>query len=125
MTITSGIVRAREAVIPLSIENHSGSPVHLIAALDTGFTGFLALPPSLVQQLNLTTAGNRTVMLANGSVRMHTTYLASVIWHDRLRLVRVFGMGDKPLIGMALLNGSKVTLNVVEDGPVTIEPLAA
>ena len=46
--------------------------------------------------------------------------------HDIYRTaVPIMGMGDKPLIGMRLLTGSRVTLDVVEGGPVTIEPLAA
>ena len=63
--------------------------------------------------------------LADGSTQMQDSYTASVLWLGEHHPVRVFEMGDKPLIGMRLLTGSRVTLDVVEDGPVTIEPLAA
>ena len=63
--------------------------------------------------------------LADGSIQMHDFYSVAVDWHGQQQTVLTYGTGDKPLIGMRLLTGNRVTLDVVEGGPVTIEPLAA
>ena len=36
--------------------------------------------------------------------------------------VDIYAMGVEPLVGMALLRGSRVTMDVVEGGAVVIEP---
>ncbi|MCY4581193.1 MAG: hypothetical protein OXE50_00095 [Chloroflexi bacterium] len=65
------------------------------------------------------------MVLADGSTQMHAIYTASVVWHGGRGAIRVYEAGDKPLIGMRMLSGSRVALDVVEGGAVTIEPLAA
>lgn len=55
---------------------------------------------------------------------MQSIYAASVLWLGEQRSVRVFEMGDKPLVGMRMLAGSRVTMDVIDGGPVTIEPFA-
>ena len=37
--------------------------------------------------------------------------------------VDIYAIGVEPLVGMALLRGSRVTMDVAEGGPVVIEPL--
>ena len=125
MTTTSGTVQAREATIPLSVQDGAGEQHSILAVVDTGFTGYLVLPHDLIRQLRLTSRGNRRLTLADGSVQLHDFYGVSVSWHGQQQTVLTYGTGDKPLIGMRLLAGSRVTLGVVDGGAVTIEPLAA
>ena len=125
MTTINGVVRGREAFVSLSIEDSAGVAQPYLSVLDTGFTGYLVLPPAMIRQLGLTNRGRRRITLADGSTQMQNAYTASVRWHGEYHAVRVFEMGDKPLIGMRLLTGSRVTMDVVDGGPVTIEPLAA
>ncbi len=121
----SGTVRGWEAFVPLSIEDSAGATQPCLSVLDTGFTGYVVLPSAVVRQLGLTNRGRRRVTLADGTTQMQNAYTASVVWHGERHIIRVFEMGDKPLIGMRLLTGSRVTLDVVDGGAVTIEPLAA
>ena len=125
MTTLSGTVRGREAVVTLSIEDAAGLQHEIEAVLDTGFTGYLVLPPAVIRQLGLARRGRRRMTLADGTVRMHHFYGASVIWGGEQYTVPTYGTGDKPLIGMRLLEGSRVTLDVADGGTVTIESLAA
>ena len=85
----------------------------------------MVLPSAMIRQLGLTSHGRRRVTLADGTTDMQNAYIASVIWQGARHLIRVFGMGDKPLVGMRMLSGSRVTMDVVDGGAVTIEPLAA
>ena len=47
-----------------------------------------------------------------------------VLWQGEERIVQVLSTDDgKALVGMSLLYGNRLTLEVVPDGKVTIEPL--
>ena len=50
-------------------------------------------------------------------------YKATIVWHGHDSSVYVLAAEGGPLIGMALLHGNRVTLDVVDDGPVTVEEL--
>ena len=46
------------------------------------------------------------------------------LWHGRRRVVEVIESGSEPLLGMGLLQGSRVTLDVRYDGVVVVDALA-
>lgn len=50
-------------------------------------------------------------------------YLAKVLWYGQEREVLVLQADGGPLVGMSLLYGSRVMLEVVDNGDVTIDPL--
>lgn len=125
MTMSNGTVRGREAFVQMLIVDRARNEQPVLAVLDTGFTGYLALPHSLIGQLGLFSEGEGRITLADGSVQMHDIYRTAVVWHGERQTIPIMAMGDKPLIGMRLLTGSRVTLDVVDGGAVTIEPLAA
>ena len=63
-----GVVNAAyEAVIPVSLQGPTGAARDVGAVVDTGFTGFLTLPPSLVEELGLVLKGTSEGTLADGS----------------------------------------------------------
>ncbi len=96
-------------------------PVEVI--LDTGFTGYLTLPTESIQELGLPSVGRRTFELANGELFEFEAYLAAVSWHGRLVDALVLKSDSAPLLGMTLLWGSRVTVDALADGEVTIEEL--
>lgn len=55
---------------------------------------------------------------------MFQIYGALVMWHGLPRPVLVHKINGDPLIGMALLEDSRLTVEAREDGDVTIEGLA-
>ncbi|MGE3540493.1 MAG: hypothetical protein AB7N91_24015 [Candidatus Tectimicrobiota bacterium] len=63
------------------------------------------------------------VMLANGTEDACDIYAATVIWDGRPRNILVEAADTDPLIGMALLYGHNVHIQVREGGRVSIEPL--
>ena len=51
------------------------------------------------------------------------SYGSAVLWDGQPRLVTVIEADTEPLLGMELLQGSRVILDVRDDGPVTIDAL--
>jgi predicted aspartyl protease len=76
----------------------------------------------MVQTLRLPFVGHRRATLGDGSIVVLDLYLATVLWYEQEREVLVLQADGEPLVGMALLYGSRVVLHVVEDGDVLIEP---
>jgi clan AA aspartic protease len=120
-----GIVRAREPLIRLTIRGFRGRERQIEAVVDTGYTGWLTLPSSVVAALNLRwrTFGRGT--LADGSLSLFDVYQAKVLWDGRVRPVFVDEFDATPLVGMALLRGCEFKMQVRARGAVTIKRLAS
>jgi len=84
---------------------------------------YLTLPTDAIRQLGLTFAGYRRAMLGDGRVVVFDVYLATLWWFGQAREILVFQAEGGALLGMALLSGSRMTLDAVENGVVTIEQL--
>jgi predicted aspartyl protease len=64
-----GTVNARyEMVIKVPVRNSAGQEQEVEAVLDSGFTGSLTLPPSLIASLGLPWCSRSSAILANGNV---------------------------------------------------------
>lgn len=118
-----GKVHSREVVIELEVFSPGQSPRQIEAVIDTGYNGYLTLPSDLVSALRLAFAGHRRGRLADGSVTRLDVYLGRVLWHGRDKEVLISEAPDTPLIGMALLEGSRLTIDATDGGDVTIEEL--
>ncbi len=122
--MTAGSVSAyREAIIPLELRGARNDRRVVDAVVDTGFTDYLALPAALLQSLQATLVGTVVAALADGRSVALATYLLTVEWDGQSRQVTVLEADGGPLVGMALLQGSRLTVEVVDDGSVAIEPL--
>ena len=91
--------------------------------MDTGFDGHLKLTSTTIQELELSRSGYRFGELADGTVTRFMSYGSAVLWDGQPRLVTVIEADTEPLLGMELLQGSRVILDVRDDGPVTIDAL--
>ena len=121
--MTSGVVRGLVPTVPLTLEDRDGRLQRFQFAVDTGFTGALSLPEADLQRLQVTPLREDPVVLADGSSRMCGFYRVAVYWHGARHEIPAYGLGRVPLLGMRLLNGSRVGIDVVEGGPVSVEPL--
>lgn len=92
------------------------------AIVDTAFTGALALPSDVVRELGLSYRGERRVRLATGRQTVEICG-AVVSWFGQPRAVPVHETDDKPLVGNMLLDNCRLTIDFVESGEVTIQPL--
>lgn len=119
-----GVVNAnREAIIRLVVRGANGEEHEIDAVIDTGFTGFLTLPSTLIASLGLTWLGREQGLLGDGTIRVFDVYAATVIWDGQARSVETDATDTDPLIGMGLIYGHDLRIQVVDGGPVTIEAL--
>jgi len=121
--ITGVVTSDWEAVVSVQVRGIDGGGEVVDAVLDTGFNGFLALPVSLVSQLRLPFAGTTRVTLGDGSEVHLDMFEAMVNWDNREQNVVVLRAEGGALVGMSLLAGYRVTLEVEEGGVVRIESL--
>ena len=111
-----------QVIVSLELRSSSGRTTTIQAVLDTGFTGFLMLPESVVLALQLPLIEQVEVVLADGSLASLLSYEIDVLWEQERTVIAYASHGD-PLIGMALLREMLVTMELTQDGNITIEPL--
>ena len=116
-----GIVTAdREAVIRLQILDTAGKPTDIDVVMDTGFNGYMTLPLTTIHQHGLTLDGTRAVILGDGTQTMLDIYRGTLLWMGQRYTVQALAAEGGALIGMALLYGCDVTLQVLDGGLVTV-----
>ena len=119
-----GTVNARlEPVVRLKIRGPAGVETEVDAVVDTGYTGSLALPATVVAALGLVRRSGGQAVLADGSSRRFDTFGVELDWHSSWRGVVASALGDEALVGMGLLAGSELRVEAVAGGAVEIGPL--
>ena len=117
-----GFVNANlESVVTLPLQGPGGRTWEVDAVIDTGFNGYLTLPPMLVADLGLTVVGDGEAVLADGSEAVFDVYAVTVVWNGQLRHVETGAVGVDPLVGMSLLDSHNLSIDVREGGRVAIQ----
>jgi clan AA aspartic protease len=120
----TGVVNAnREAIIRLVVTGPGGQRQNSEAIIDTGFTGFLTLPPARIAALGLSWLSRQSGILADGSVDIFDVYVANVMWDGQPRTVTVEAADTDPLVGMSLLDRHSLRIDVLSGGVVTVSAL--
>ena len=121
--ITGHVTAYREAIISLNVGESENQGRSIDAVVDTGFNGFLTLPSSLIQELGLVWRRRGRAMLADGRDSLFDIYEATVTWNSRPRRIAVDEADCDPLVGMSLLYGCELNVQVVDGGRVVTCPL--
>lgn len=119
--ITGLVTADREAIIQLRVRGTGGHQETIEAVIDTGFNGYLTLPARLASDLQLSFAGTTRAALGDDSEVQLDVFDAFVVWDEHERRVVALATGGSALVGMSMLLGCRVTLDVLEGGSVTIE----
>ncbi len=118
----------REAVIKVVVGRIDSPKITVDAVIDTGFTSALSLPLSIITALELPWHYRDIGTLGDGSEVVFeiykAIYKATVIWDGQNQIVDVAASEADPLVGMGLLYGFKLQVEVIEGGSVTIEALS-
>jgi len=93
------------------------------AAVDTGFNRYLTLPPNLMQEFGQGFAERVEMVLADGNPVICNGMVVHLTFGGRPMSVPAVELGTEPLIGMAFLEGHRLTIDVVEGGKVFVTPL--
>ena len=122
----TGIVNADfEAIISLSICDFEGKIYTQDAVVDTGFNGWLSLPPDLIDQLDLKWKRRGRAILGDGSECIFNVYEAVVVWDGDHLTIPIDEADSEPLVGMSLMEGYQLTVQVFEEGSVEIRKVTA
>jgi len=122
----TGIVNADfEAIISISIYNSEGKIYTQDAIVDTGFNGWLSLSPDLINQLNLKWKRRGRAILGDGSECIFNVYQAVVAWDGDYLTIPIDEADSEPLVGMSLMEGYQLTVQVFEEGTVEIHKVNA
>jgi clan AA aspartic protease len=111
-----------EAVVQVMIRGPQGE-VEIDAIVDTGFNGALTLSPDVIATLGLRLKSRGRGVLADESESSFDVYEALILWSSRVLLIAVGSADAAPLLGMSLLYGHDLTIQVIESGAVAIHEI--
>ena len=121
----SGVVTDdRQAVIHLIVRGPAGQEQEIEAIIDTGFDGCLSLPPSVIVLLGLSWRERGRALLADGSESIFDIYEGTALWDGQFRRIPVHEAETIPLVGMSLLEGYELVVQVQRGGNVTVRALS-
>jgi clan AA aspartic protease len=121
----TGIVNADfEPIIPLSICGSDGKVYTQDAIVDTDFNGWLSLPPDLISELNLKWKRRGRAILGDGSECIFNVYEAVLVWDGNFLTIPIDEADSEPLVGMSLMEGYQLMVQVFEGGYVELSKVA-
>lgn len=88
--------------------------------VDTGFEGALTMPIQAVAALNLPFEQRLDAHLTDDSSRSVNVHSAAILWQGRSLNVAVLAMGQRPLLGTALLDGNDLHVHFDDGGPLSV-----
>ena len=122
--IEGAVNAAYEAVVTLTMRGSAGQTREIEAVVDTGFNGFLTLPPVLVTELGLPFTSIGQATLADGSEATFNVYSVTVLWDGQPRYIEADAADTTPLVGMQLLDRHSLYLEIEDGGRVVIQARA-
>lgn len=116
----TGKVYGRQPRVTLIFRLPGYPDLELEFVIDTGFDGFLTLPPDAVSALNLTFLNRLFANFANNVDEQIGVHEATILWDGAEQTVEVLATGRRPLLGTALLDGYDVFIPFEDGGVITI-----
>ena len=113
-----------EAVVQVHVHVQGRTWRRVAAVVDTGYSGFLTLPPALIRELGLVRLGRTEGVLADGTLVSFDLYGCEVLLDRRRVEIEVAEADTDPLVGMELLNGCELSIQVKRGGRVAVKRLA-
>jgi clan AA aspartic protease len=123
--VITGVVELGEGRIQLKVIGPGEQANEVNAVIDTGYTASLTLPPANIAALGLQWQTTGRGILADGSETLFDVYAAQVVWDGKVRRLLVDEADTNPLVGMELLRGYELKMEIRSRGKVTIKRLRA
>ncbi len=122
--INGAVNHRREAVVRLRLRGTNNSEAEIDAIVDTGFSESLTLPSVVMNALAYVRSADGSARLADGSTSSFDVCMGEVEWRGTHKKVIIYVVGDEPLVGMRLLAGHQLRVDVMAGGAVEIIPLS-
>ncbi len=119
----AGVVKSDEGRIRIKVKGPHGQEQEVDAVVDTGYTASLTLPHASIAALGLRWQTVDRATLADGSESIFEVFEAQVVWDGKVRRILVDEADTDPLVGMRLLRGHELNMQVRACGKVTIKRL--
>ncbi len=119
----NGTVIGLQARMGIWMDSPDGAEVEIQCVVDTGFEGFLTLPVAVVAELDLPYLGPIKANLADNSRIVTKVYQGVIRWHGAARVIPVLAMGNRPLLGTALLADYHLSVDFCEGGTVLVDDI--
>ena len=119
----NGWVTGYHAIIGMTFRTDTQAHIVIDCIVDTGFVGYLTLPPAAVRTLNLPFLRWISASLADDSTIHVGVHVATILWDGEAHEVEVLATGARPLLGTLLLEGHELNVQFTEGGRVSVEPL--
>ena len=123
--ITGNVSPNGDLLVPIRMLDEDGHVHRLEAVIDTGFNGHLSLPPNVIQELGLPIRAPVDMVVATDVTFTVDSYRGTILWRGQHLRVPVLAAEGTPLIGTALLWGSLLTAEMIDNDAVAIGPLPA
>jgi clan AA aspartic protease len=121
--ISNSVNAFREAVVQVPVRSLDGQEQAIEVVIDTGYNGHLTLPPHLIAAFGLPFRRNGLAVLGDGSTVTFDVHEALILWDGRPRRIPVDSADTEPLLGMSLLEGHELNVQVIQGGQAFIKPL--
>ena len=106
-----------EAMLRLVIETDQQQQ-SIDAIINTTFKGYLGLPQQLIKRLDL-----HPFPQEPESVASNDFYKATIVWGNETRDIPVTLVEGEPVVGMSLLQGYSLQIQVTQHGLVTVNQI--
>jgi len=117
----TGTIRKMQLMLPVVFVLADGSQVTHELVVDTGFTGGLSLSAEMVEELGIPFFRRLEAELADGKTHKYSAHLAAIVWHRKALEVVTYAIGERPLLGTALLEGNDLFAKFKENENFTLE----
>lgn len=112
----------RQPPVTLAVRGSNGQTHDYQTTVDTGFSGFMTLAPSVIAALGFPFAETKEYTLGDGSDIDMRLYRGVVVWDGQDKTILIVEADGDALIGMEILEGYTLFVDAVEGGEVRIEP---
>ena len=116
----TGTISNMQLMFPVVFVLADGSRVTRELVVDTGFTGGLSLSAEMVEELGLPYFRVLEAELADGKTHKYSAHLATILWHEKALEVVTYAIGERPLLGTALLEGNTLNADFTEGATFTL-----
>lgn len=113
-----------QAILPIRLLSPVGTPFDFEVMLDSGFNGFLALPEAAISRAGGVFRSMSMSVLADGSIVGLRKFEVTIEWMGAMTPVLALETRGGPLLGMSLMLGHDVRMEVRPGGTVKISPLS-